>query len=119
MEQDYLISNKVYNILKWVVMIFLPAFATLYITLAQVWDFPNPDDVVTTCAALATFLGILIGVGTRSWNNSEGKYDGELAITGQDPDTGNPDLSLKITRDPNELAAKRTIRLKSISNPVE
>lgn len=114
MEQDHLLSNNVYNKLKPFVQIVLPAIATLYFTLAQIWNLPNPEGVVATIAALTTFLGVILGLSTKSWNNSDSKYDGELVTTGVDPDTGIPDLQLNVTSDPNALASKRTIRLRSI-----
>jgi hypothetical protein len=114
MSQDYLISNKTYDLLKRFVTVVLPAFATLYAALAAVWGLPSSEAVVATCAALATFGGVLLNASGKSWNNSDGKYDGELVATGVDEDTGLPDLRLNITRDPSELLAKRTIRLRSI-----
>lgn len=113
-EQDHLISNQLYDVLKAVVTVVLPALATLYVALSAVWDLPEPEAVVATLAAVATFLGVLLGISTKSWNNSEAKYDGELVTSGNDPDTGNPDLQLVIKRDPSELAEKRTVRLKSV-----
>jgi hypothetical protein len=59
-EQDHLISNQTYNVLKQVVTIVLPAIATLYYTLAQIWGLPNPEEVVATIAALTTFLGVCV-----------------------------------------------------------
>jgi hypothetical protein len=114
MNQDHLISNSTYNFLKRVVTVVLPATATLYAALAAVWGLPNPEAVVATLAALATFGGVLLNVSTTSWNNSDAKYDGELITVGNDPDTGLPELQLNITSDVDALATKRTIRLKAI-----
>jgi hypothetical protein len=115
MEQDHLISNGTYDLLKKVVTIVLPAFATLYAALSQAWGFPNSEAVVATCAAVATFGGVLLSVSTKSWNKSEAKYDGEITITGVDEITGHPDLALNITTDPNELFSKRTVRFRPIN----
>jgi hypothetical protein len=114
MEQDYFLSNKTYDVLKKVVTLVLPALATLYAALAAVWELPNPQAVLATFAAVATFGGVLLHVSTTSWDNSTGKYDGELITTGRDPDTGLPNLQLKITSDVNALAGKSTIRLRSV-----
>jgi hypothetical protein len=112
MEQDHLISNQAYNVLKPVVTIVMPAVATLYFALAQIWGLPNPEGVVATITALTTFLGVFLGISTTSWNNSEAKYDGTLTTTGNDPDTGIPDLQMTINKNPDVLAGKRTVRLK-------
>jgi len=119
MEQDHLISNQMYNLLKPVVTIVMPALATLYFALAQIWGLPNPEGVVATITALTTFLGVFLGISSTSWNNSEAKYDGSLAVTGYDEDTGRPDLQLTLTKDPTELlpAKVKTVRLKAPTAP--
>jgi hypothetical protein len=111
---DHLLSNKTYDFLKKVVTLMLPALATLYASLAIVWGLPNSEAVVATLAALATFGGVLLRVSTTSWDNSDGKYDGELITVGYDVDTGLPDLQLNVTSDVHNLNKKRTIRLRSI-----
>ena len=53
-------SNKAYDIIKWVVTILAPAFIVLYTTLAQVWGWSNSDRVTLTVGAITLFLGTLI-----------------------------------------------------------
>jgi len=55
-------SNKVYDILKFIAMIFLPAVATLYFALSKIWGFPLGEEVVGTIAAFDIFLGAIIGL---------------------------------------------------------
>ena len=62
------LSNKPYDILKWVVIIVLPALATLYAALAGVWAWPYPDEVVTTITAVDTFLGAVLCISTVNYN---------------------------------------------------
>nr|DAI69173.1 MAG TPA: holin [Caudoviricetes sp.] len=62
------ISNKLYDILKWLVIIVLPALATLYAALSTVWAWPNPDQVVTTITAVDTFLGAVLCISTATYN---------------------------------------------------
>lgn len=63
-------SNKVYDVLKWIAIIALPASATLYSVLAGTWNLPYGDQIVQTINGVATFLGILIGVSTLSYNKT-------------------------------------------------
>ena len=63
--------DKVYNILKWVCMICLPAIATLWFTLGKIWGFPYLAEVEGTIVAIDTFLGALIGVSTIAYNNNK------------------------------------------------
>ena len=61
-------ENRVYDILKWIVMIVLPAIATLYAALAPVWSWPRPEDVVLTLNAVTAFAGALLGISTAQYN---------------------------------------------------
>lgn len=63
-----LLSDKVYNILKWIALIALPAVGTLYFALANVWGLPYGEQVVGTVTAVDTFLGALLGVSTAAYN---------------------------------------------------
>ena len=60
-------SNKVYDILKWVVMIVLPAISTLYFALSSIWGWPYAEEVVGTIAAVTTFLGALLGISSAQY----------------------------------------------------
>lgn len=68
-----MLSNKVYDILKWIALYLLPALGTLYFALAGIWAFPYGEEVVGTITAIDTFLGVLLGISTAQYNreNSE------------------------------------------------
>lgn len=66
-----MLSNKVYDILKWAVMIAIPALTTAYVGLAAVWGWPCPDAVAKTSAIICTLLGALLGISTAQYNKSE------------------------------------------------
>lgn len=51
---------KLYNILKWLSQILLPALGTLYFALSTFWNFPYADHIIGTIAAVDTFLGALL-----------------------------------------------------------
>ena len=51
-------TNKVYDILKWIAQYFLPAIGTLYFALAGIWGLPYGEQIVGTITAVDTFLGI-------------------------------------------------------------
>ena len=61
-------SNKTYDVLKWIAMVVLPAIATLYFALAGIWGFPYAEEIVGTITAIDTFLGVLLGVSTAQYN---------------------------------------------------
>lgn len=60
-------NDKVYNILKWVAMIVLPAVGTLYSALAGIWGFPYGDQIVGTILAVDTFLGAILGISSATY----------------------------------------------------
>lgn len=64
-------SNKVYDILKWVALILLPALGTLYFALAGIWNFPFAEEVVGTITAVDTFLGVLLGISSANYNKTK------------------------------------------------
>lgn len=66
------LDNKVYDILKWVALVVLPAIATLYTALAGVWGLPFAEEIPVTITAIDLFIGALLGVSTTQYNK-EGK----------------------------------------------
>lgn len=67
-------SNKVYDILKWVALVALDAVGYFYQEIANVWALPFGDEVLKTCVALSILLGTLIGVSSAKYNKgNEGK----------------------------------------------
>lgn len=72
-ERNYImkLNDKIYDTLKWVVMIVLPAIATLYAALAPVWGWLRPDDVVLTLNAVTAFAGAVLGISTAQYNKDK------------------------------------------------
>ena len=66
-------SNKVYDILKYVAQIALPAFGTLYFALSSIWGLPCGEEVVGTVTALDTCLGTLLMISNAQYNKSNKK----------------------------------------------
>lgn len=66
-------SNKLYDVLKWITMVALPALGTLYFALAGIWGFPYAEQIGGTVTALVTFLGVLLGISSSQYKkkNSE------------------------------------------------
>ena len=61
-------NNKVYDVLKWIAMIVLPALATLYLGLSNVWGLPYGEEVSTTITLVNTFLGTVLMISTNQYN---------------------------------------------------
>ena len=63
-------SNKVYDVLKWIAMYFLPAIGTLYFALSGIWNLPYGEQVVGTITAIDTFLGVILGISNAQYNKN-------------------------------------------------
>ena len=63
-------SNKVYDVLKWVALIALDAVGLFYSTIATIWGLPFGDQVLATCTALSLLLGTLIGVSSAQYKKT-------------------------------------------------
>jgi hypothetical protein len=61
------LSNKTYDVLKWVAMYLLPALGTLYFALAGIWGFPYGEEIVGTITAVDTFLGVILGISNAQY----------------------------------------------------
>ena len=66
------LNSRVYDILKWITMIVLPALATAYVGLSAIWGFPYADEVAKTTAVICTLLGALLGISTAEYNKHGG-----------------------------------------------
>lgn len=64
-------SNRTYDILKWVAQMLLPALGTLYFALAGIWGFPYGEEIVGTITAIDTFLGVVLGISTMNYNKTK------------------------------------------------
>lgn len=67
----FLLKDSVYNVLKWLVMIVIPACATAYVGLAAIWAWPYAEEVAKTSAVVCTLLGALLGVSTAEYNKQD------------------------------------------------
>lgn len=63
-------TNKVYDVLKYIAQIVLPAIGTLYFALAGIWGLPCGEQVVGTITAIDAFLGAILRISTVKYNKS-------------------------------------------------
>lgn len=66
------IPSKIYDVLKWVTMIVLPALATAYVGLSSIWGFPYASEVAKTTTVICTLLGAILGISTAEYNKTNG-----------------------------------------------
>lgn len=75
---------KLYNFIKYLVLIVLPSFSTLYVVLATVWNWDDVAKVSATLTGVTAFLGSLVGLSAKNYNASDEKYFGEIHVSGTD-----------------------------------
>lgn len=66
-----MLNNRMYDCLKWIALVVLPALGTLYFALASIWGLPYGQEVVGTITAIDTFLGALLGISSVQYNRSQ------------------------------------------------
>lgn len=102
------VPNRIYDVVKFVALVLLPAIGTLYFALAGIWHLPNAEQVVGTITTMDAFLGLLLGVSTNHYNNV-GKYDGTIDVKEND---GVKQFLLTVHGDPDELDKKAEVLFK-------
>lgn len=91
-SKNPMFSNEVYDFLKFVALIVLPAAGALYFGVAEIWGLPNAQEVVGTLVVVDAFLGVLLKrsntvyeAGKPDPESIEAKYDGALVVDTHDP----------------------------------
>ena len=64
-------SNKTYDILKYIAQIVLPALGALYFGLAKIWGFPYATEIVGTISVVDAFLGAVLKISTDQYNQEK------------------------------------------------
>lgn len=96
-------TNKTYDILKYVALLIMPALATFVNAVGIVWGIPNTNEVTATITALGVFLGAALGISSK---NYEPETHGNLVVTKHD------DVYADFAAEPTNLKDGDTIVLK-------
>lgn len=96
-------TNKLYDILKYVALLIMPALATFVNGVGIVWGIPHTNEVTATITALGVFLGAALGISSK---NYEPETHGNLVVTNHD------DVYADFAHEPEKLKDGDTIVLK-------
>lgn len=116
-EQDHILGNRAYDIIKWVALILLPAVGTLYFALAQIWGLDYGPQVVGSIVAFDTFLGAALQLSTKSYNKSDAKYDGVINVEHREDGTKAASLILKNYENPADVVNQKQVLFKVNPTP--
>ena len=64
------LTNKTYDVLKWIAQYLLPGAATLWLTLASIWGLPYGEEIGSTIVGVDTFLGVLLGISSAQYKKA-------------------------------------------------
>jgi hypothetical protein len=99
-RKNVMFSSSVYDKLKFVAQIVLPAFGTLYFSLSDLWNLPYALQVVGTITAIDLFLGTVLGVSTHQYYKKGANFDGDVKYISEE-DGGR--VRFEFERDPAEV----------------
>ena len=102
------LSNRNYDLLKWVAQIGLPSFGTLYFALAGLWGLPAAEEVVGTVVAVDAFLGAILGLSSKQYDASA---TGTMVVS-RSEEGEVEGYSLELDGDPKSLAEKKEVRFR-------
>lgn len=103
------IPSKLYDPLKWVAMVLLPALGAFYGGLSGVWGLPYAVQIVSTIALVDTLLGGILGISSAAYKKSDDRFDGTMSVIKTDPSLIN---QLEIKTAPEQLAKQNEITFK-------
>ncbi|MBQ1290396.1 MAG: hypothetical protein IIY28_03510 [Lachnospiraceae bacterium] len=66
-----MLSNKLFDALKWLTLVGIPALTTAYVGLSSIWGWPYADQVAKTSAVECVLLGSLLGISTIQYNKAQ------------------------------------------------
>jgi hypothetical protein len=102
-----MITGKLYDRLKWLAQVVLPALATLYFTIGGIWGLPSVSEVVRTIVAVDLFIGVLLGISQVNYNKQVANGDMHVEDTGS-----GTRFTLELDGDPSELPDKQEARFR-------
>ena len=66
-----MLSNRMFDVLKWLTLVGIPALTTAFVGLAAIWGWPYADQVAKTSAVICVLLGSLLGISTIQYNKEQ------------------------------------------------
>ena len=114
-DKTPMLSDGAYAKIKMLVQLVIPATASLYLGLSGIWGLPYSQQIVGTLTTIATFLGVILRMSTKSYFNSDSAYDGKMVVFDSDKEDGSKLYSLELNDDPLAFEKKKSISFKVIS----
>lgn len=105
-------TNAAYDLVKNLITIGFPAAVTLYAGLATIWAWPFSTEIVASAGLVGTFLGVLLKIASKRYEELPTQYDGQLIAN--DPNPENEAYRLEFDKNLFSMANQSEIRLKVV-----
>lgn len=110
-HNPFLLGDKTYDFVKKLVQVIIPAGGSLYFALSKIWGLPHGEDVVGSLMAVATFLGVVLGISSAQYTASGAAYQGHITV--QPTSEGvNKVTALHFDGEPKDLEGKKVMSFK-------
>lgn len=103
------LSNKQYDLAKFLTVTVIPAIGTLYFTLAVIWNFPAGKQVLGTLMSIEACLAVILGISSKQYENSNARFSGVINAIKTDDKTV---YSLELNHAPELLEQKKEATFK-------
>lgn len=114
LNKKSLLSNRAYDIAKNFTVLYIPAAVTAYVGIDAIVDIGPAPEVAAIAAVVLTFLGAVLKISDKTYENSGQKYDGAIVADPENEDGLYP-LQIKLTA--SELQNKDSVQLKVVGTP--
>jgi hypothetical protein len=113
-NQGFVLSNKAYDKMKFLVRVVLPALATLYATLAGFWGFPKVEEVMGSITGLALALGLIMGKSTQNFTPpiAEGTPVGDMVVKDSQEVEGKKTVEFSLDVPPDEFLKNDVVQFR-------
>lgn len=111
-ETGTVVSNRMYDALKYLAQFILPAIQAFFLTTSKIWEFDVEGKVTATIAAINVLVGVFVTVVGKIYNNSDQKFDGEMQVT---PPESDIPFRLVFNSELEDMDKKREVVLKVVS----
>lgn len=116
-----MLTGKIYDILKWIALLVLPASATAFLLSALVLEWDAGIMVAIAIVMLSTFLGLILQISGgkfKTYQKTDQAFDGYVQPRDVDPDTGIPGMMFTVSRHPVDFLDREFVRLKVGAPPI-
>jgi hypothetical protein len=110
-----MIPSKLYDALKWVALLVMPALATFILGASVAVKWEDGTKVATVVTLLSAFLGTILQISNekfKSYMRTDDAFDGYVQPGDRDPDTGIPAMEFTVSRHPLDFLDRKVVRLK-------